>query len=114
MSALAPRPPGDEPPVTSVVRRRLEGGLQGASRFSRYDEIDALLVGLPYCLHFIAELLLDGSPARAYGTAAAAAVAVWALRNRFPDGVTPIVRALGMKRHLSSPRGCRAGAARRA
>ncbi len=102
MSAPSPRLPPDEAPLTSVVRRRLEGGLQGASRFSRYDEIDALLVGLPYCLHFISELLLGGSPVRAYGTAAAATVGVWALRNKFPDGVTPIVRALGMKRRFSS------------
>jgi hypothetical protein len=102
VSALPPPPPPDEAPATSVVRRRLEGGLQGASRFSRYDEIDALLVGLPYCFHFVAELLLNGSPARAYGTAAAAAVGVWALRNKFPDGITPIIRALGMKRRFSS------------
>jgi hypothetical protein len=101
VNALPP-PPADEAPATSIVRRRLEGGLQGASRFSRYDEIDALLVGLPYSLHFVAELLLGGSPVRAYGTAAAAAVGVWALRNKFPDGVTPIVRALGMKRRFSS------------
>ncbi len=92
----------EEPLDTSVVFRRLENAQGGAYRLNRYDEVDLLIVALPYWLHLMLEIALGGNSLRPLGTAAAMAAAVWALRTRFPDGFLPLVRALGMPRRLSS------------
>jgi len=91
-----------EPLSTSVVFRRLEGAQGGAYRLNRFDEVDLLLVAVPYWLHLVLEIALGGQTLRTYGTIVAMCLAVWVLRTQFPDGLLPLVRALGDRRHLSA------------
>lgn len=99
----------DEPLQRSVLFTHLDGAQGGAWRLNRFDEIDLLMVVIPYWLHQLAEFLLGGSPARAIATLVAMCVAVYVLRTKFPDGLLPLVRVLGMPRRLSAlaaDRGC--------
>jgi hypothetical protein len=57
---------------------------------------------LPYWFHLVLEFAVAGNSARPIGTLVAMAMAVWVVRNRFPDGLVPLVRVIGMPRELSS------------
>jgi hypothetical protein len=92
----------DEPLQTSVVFRRLENAQGGAYRLNRFDEVDLLLIALPYWVHLMLELVLGGNTIRPLATIVVMAIAVWVLRTRFPDGLLPLIRVLGMPRRLSS------------
>ena len=92
----------DEPLQRSVVFRHLHGAQGGAWRLNRFDEVDLLLVIIPYWFHQLLELLLGGVVLRAYATLVAMCAAVYVLRTSFPDGLLPLVRHLGMPRRLSS------------
>lgn len=81
----------------SVVFRQLERG----SRLSRFDLFDGVIVLLSYNLHFGAALVSGGNLLRPYVTLAVAAVGVWFLRARFPDGVGPLLQVLTTPRQLS-------------
>jgi hypothetical protein len=95
-------PPPDEPLEESVVFSHLESAQGGAYRLNRFDEVDLLIMVLPYWLHLVLEFAVAGSSARPIGTLLAMAMAVWVVRNRFPDGLVPLVRVIGMPRKLSS------------
>lgn len=92
----------DEPLQRSYVFPHLDGAQGGAWRLNRFDEVDLLLVVVPYWFHQLFELLLDGVMLRAIGTLVAMCAAVYVLRTKFPDGLFPLIRALGMPRQLSS------------
>jgi hypothetical protein len=80
----------------------LQGAQGGAWRLNRFDEVDLLLVVIPYWFHQLFEVLADGVPLRALGTLIAMCAAVYVLRTKFPDGLLPLVRVIGMPRRLSS------------
>ncbi len=82
----------------SIVFRQLEHG----SRFSRFDHFDAVLVLIPFDVHYLLELVLGGTLARPWVTLVAAAVFVWFLRLRFPEGVTPLIHVMVTPRQLSA------------
>lgn len=82
----------------SIVFRQLENG----GRFSRFDLMDAVLILFPFDIHYMVELLLGGSLARPWVTLLAAAVFVYFLRMKFPDGVAPLIHVLITPRCLSS------------
>ena len=82
----------------SIVFRQLEQG----SRFSRFDYLDAVLVLVPYNVHYLIELIFSGSLARPWVTLVAAAVFIYYLRVRFPDGLSPLVHVLVTPRHLGA------------
>jgi hypothetical protein len=82
----------------SIVFRQLEQG----GRFSRFDLFDAVLVLVPFDVHYLLELIFAGSMARPWVTLFAAAVFVYFLRARFPEGVTPLIHVLVTPRALSS------------
>ena len=82
----------------SVVFRQLERG----GRFSRFDYLDAVLVLLPFDAHYLLALVLGWSLGPPWVTLAAAAVFVWFLRARFPEGIAPLIHVLVTPRHLSA------------
>jgi|APDOM4702015159_1054818.scaffolds.fasta_scaffold00048_19 hypothetical protein len=81
----------------SVVFRQLEQG----SRFSRFDYFDAILVLLPYNIHALVELITVGTTFRPWITLVCAAIFVWFLRMRFPEGFSPLLRYLLTPKHLT-------------
>lgn len=82
----------------SVVFRQLQAG----SRFSRFDFIDGALVLLPFDLHYVIALVAGWSLGPPWITLVAAALFVWFLRARFPEGVAPLIHVLVTPRHLSA------------
>jgi hypothetical protein len=82
----------------SVVFRQLERG----SRFSRFDFVDAVLVLLPFDLHYLVALAAGWSLGPPWITLIAAAIFVWYLRVRIPEGITPLIHVLVTPRHLSA------------
>ena len=82
----------------SVVFRQLERG----GRFAQFDLVDAAIVLIVYQVHYMAEFFLGGSLLRPWVTLVAAAVAVYFLRARLPEGLTPLLHVLSTPRHLSS------------
>jgi hypothetical protein len=82
----------------SVVFRQLERG----SRFSRFDFVDAVLVLLPFDLHYLIALVAGWSLGPPWITLVAAAIFVWFLRARFPEGIAPLIHVLVTPRHLSA------------
>lgn len=90
-----------EPLTRSPVFRRLDGARGGAYQLNRFDEIDMLMVAVPYTIHLNISLIMGWNSLRAYATLAAFAAGVWILKSRFPDGLFPIVRSLGLGRPLS-------------
>lgn len=82
----------------SVVFRQLET----PSRFTRFDYNDAILVLLPFNIHYLGALILGRSLGPPWITLVAAAVAVYFLRTRFPDGIGTILQVLTTPRHLSA------------
>ncbi len=96
-------PPLQDPEslTRSPVFRRLDGARGGAYQLNRFDEIDMLMVAVPYTIHLNLSLIMGWNTLRAYATLAAFLAGVWILKSRFPDGLFPIVRSLGLGRPLS-------------
>lgn len=82
----------------SQVFRQLEKG----GRLSQLDLVDAATVLVSYQLHFMVEFFLGGNLLRPWVTLVAVALAMYFLRARLPEGVTPILHVLSTPRHLSS------------
>ena len=82
----------------SIVFRQLERG----GRFARFDLVDAAIVLLGYQVHYMVEFFMGGNLFRPWMTLIAAAVAVYFLRARLPEGIAPLLHVLSTPRHLSS------------
>lgn len=82
----------------SVVFRHLEAG----SRFSRFDHTDGVCVLLPFNIHYLVALAAGWSLLPPWITLMAAAMAVYFLRIRFPEGIAPLIHVLLTPHHLSS------------
>jgi len=82
----------------SIVFRQLEEG----SRFSQFDPFDGILALLPFNIHYLAALICGWSLGPPMVTLVAASAAVYFLRVKFPEGLSPLLQVLLTPHHLSA------------